>query len=189
MNADTQTPGPQPGRTQATRSEARESSSVAMIVHPATGEVFDELTLEREPPENVADLLLALREHMALVRRAEGLVTAELERRLATRKRSKWVVGDYEVARATRNARQWDGQQLEQVLGELVEQGIVSASEVADVVEHTVKVHGSQANRLQAQLIGDAQRAVDDCWHWERKPGGVSVTRSIELVALDEHQV
>jgi hypothetical protein len=189
MSADTRAPGPQAGRPDLQRSQEQESSSVALIVHPATGEVFDEQALEREPPENVADLLHALREHMALVRRAEQLVTAELERRLATRKRSKWVVGDYEVERATRNARQWDGKQLEQVLGELVEQGIVSASEVADVVEHVVKVHGSQANRLQAQLIGEAEQAVADCWHWERKPGGVSVVRSIPLVAIDEHQV
>jgi hypothetical protein len=177
MSADTQTTPAEAGRSKGN------GPGSALIVHPGTGEVFDEHTLESEPPENIADLLLALREHIGAVRRAETLVAQELERRLATRKRSKWVVGDFEVERAYRNSRVWDGAALEQTLTELLDDGVVDVGEVADVLEHTIVVHGKEANSLQRRLIGDAERAVADCWHWDRKPGGVSVVRSIPLVA------
>lgn len=176
---------PQPPPAQAGRSEGR-APGAALIMHPATGELFADETLHHEPPENIADLLLALREHIAAVKRAEQVVAAELERRLAERKRTKWVLGDFEVERGYRNSRQWDGASLEAALQELVDEGVVEPREVADVVEHTIVVHGREALSLQRRLLGDAAERIDECWHWERKPGAVSVVRSLPLVA-DEH--
>src|SRR5262245_65871013 len=100
MNTNTPGTSAEPGR----RSE---NAPGTLILHPATGELLDASALEREPPENLADLLAALRDEQAKIKRAEQAVAAELEQRLTMRKRTKWLVGDYEIERSYRNARKW----------------------------------------------------------------------------------
>jgi len=157
-------------------------------MHPATGEVFDSEALTREPPENLADLLLALRERQGEIRRAESAVQGELARRLALRQRRKWVVGEYEIEQATRNSRVWDGDQLYDVLVDLVNDGVITAVEAADAVERKTVVRSREAIALQNRLVGDAADRVDDCWTWERKPSGaLSVVRSLPLVSDEQH--
>jgi hypothetical protein len=158
-------------------------TSVELVVHPGTGEVFDETTIEHEPPENLAELVLALREHQSQVRKWEALVVHELERRLAQRPRSKWLVGDFEIEQGSRNSRAWDGDELARVLDELVDEGVATAQELVGIVERKTVVHGREALRLQQQLRGDAHERVAECWHWERKAAGLTVTRSLPLVA------
>lgn len=164
------------------------NASGELVMHPATGEVFDVGLLSEEPPEILADLLLALREHQGKIRQAEKLVNDALSQYMAIRKRRKWVVGEYEIEQGTRNSRVWDGDELDATLVRLVDEGVVTPQEVADVVEHVTKVHGREALSLMSRLRGDAAAAIEDCFTWERKPtGSLSVTRSIELVPeLDE---
>jgi hypothetical protein len=181
MSADTHATPAEGGRGQGNAPHAPQSAE--LVVHPLTGELFTEQLLHQEPPESLADLLLALREHQSQVRKAEALVSAELERRLALRDRRKWLVGEFEVEQGSRNSRVWDGDMLAAVLDELVAEGVATASELVGIVERKTLVHGREALRLQEQLRGDAHERITECWHWERKRSGLTVTRSLPLVA------
>jgi hypothetical protein len=179
MSANTRATPPEGGRGQGNGSEHTQ----ALILHPATGEVFTSDAIEREPPENLADLLLALREQQSKVRIAERYVADELDRRLALRERKVWIVGEFELSRALANESEWDADELERTLRELIDEGVVEARECVGIVTHETIVHRREATALLRRLTGSAERRVKACCSWKKKPrGSLSVTRSQPLI-------
>jgi hypothetical protein len=163
---------------------ASEPNDVA-VAHPKTGELLD--ALESQPPAVLADVLLALRERQGEIRQMEHRIEDELRRRLAGRERTIVVFGDFEVEARAPSRREWDADELEVALRELVDRGAVDARELTDVIRHETVVSGREAQRLLGRLSGDALRAVERCFRWTTKgPPKVTVARSVQLLPPPE---
>jgi hypothetical protein len=162
-----------------------EASGDVAVVHPQTGELLD--ALEAQPPAVLAETLLALRERVAELRAMQGAVEDELRRRLAGRERTVVVFGDYEVEARPSFQRQWDADELEGTLRELLDQGVVHAGELTEVIKHETIVSGREAVRLLGRLQGDARRDVERCFRWVPKGAAkVEVARSVQLLPPEE---
>jgi hypothetical protein len=160
-----------------------------VVVHPQTGEIVD---LETLPTDRLAEAVLAFRERerdlKAMRIAVEGEVRhryeQDLERRGVTYPSSKHVVcaGDFEIRIEGGNESVWDPDELEVVLRDLIDDGVISAADVTDVIRHETVVSRSSANALLDRLSGRAYDAVKRCRTWRRKgPGRVQVDRSIAL--------
>jgi hypothetical protein len=151
-----------------------------VVAHPVTGELLD--ALEAQPPTVLADALLALRERQQQLRAMERSVEAELRRRLAGRERTIIVFGDFEVQARPAARREWDADELEVALRELLDRGAVDARDLTDVIRHETTVSGREALRLMGRLSGQAQHDVERCFRWVQKgPPKVEVARSVQL--------
>ena len=156
-------------------------STDATIVHPTTGELLDHL--DTQPPEILADALYELRQRTTRMCEMERALEDELRRRIGTRQRAVLIFGAYEVAARSRSRSDWDADELEGVLRDLLEQGAVQAGEVTEVIRHPTVVSASEAQRLLSRLTGDARTAVERCRSWV--PSGkpkVEVARSVSLI-------
>ncbi len=134
------------------------------VVHPTTGEQLD--ALDQQPPGVLADALFELRERAGAHRKMERALEDELRRRMGTRERTVFVFGDYEVAARPRSRREWDADELEATLRELLDQGTVHAGELTEVIRHETIVSGKEALGLLGRLSGDAHDAVERCFRW-----------------------
>lgn len=165
----------------ATRSQPGPRVGADVVVHPATGELL--LDLDQQPPEVLAEAFALMKVREAELAAWRKLIAAELERRLSMRQRSVWLVGDYEVRHEAGNESVWDADELERVVRELIDEGVISASEVTDLIRHETIVSRTAAKRLQARLTGHAERAVRACCTWRKKPrAALTVTRSQPLI-------
>jgi hypothetical protein len=166
--------------------ETADSTDV-VVAHPITGELLD--AIEAQPPAVLADALLALRERQSQLRKMERVVEDELRRRLAGRERTIVVWGDYEVESRSASRREWDADELEGTLRELLDRGAVDARDLTEVIRHETIVSGVEANRLMTRLSGDAKRAVERCFRWVQKgQPKVTVARSVQLLPPEEGQ-
>jgi hypothetical protein len=155
-------------------------STDVVVAHPVTGELIE--SLEAAPPAMLADALLALRERQQQLRAMERQIEDELRRRLAGRERRVIVFGDFEVEARPASRRQWDGDELEGALRELLDRGAVDARDLTDVIRHETVVSGKEALRLMGRLQGDALRLVEACFEWvQAGPLKVTVARSVQL--------
>lgn len=155
------------------------------VVHPATGERLD--ALEAQPPSVLADALFALRQRQAEIRKMERQLEVELRHRMEVRGRSLLVFGDYEVGVRAGRKSEWDADELEAALRELLDQGTVQAGELTEVIRHPTIVSLSQAQRLVDRLSGDARATVERCRRWVPSgPPKVEVARSVALPVPEE---
>jgi hypothetical protein len=150
------------------------------VVHPATGEVLD-LVAGADQLAEWHDQLTTIR---AAATEALRAVDAELRQRMGDRQ--LWPTGEWEIGLTGVNESEWDGDALEAVLRELVEEGIVQAGSVTEVIRHETTVSRSEAGRLAKQLTGKAREAVEACRTWRRKPGRIVVRRSVALPTGEE---
>jgi hypothetical protein len=153
------------------------------IVHLGTGELIDG-ELADYPPEVLAEAALLLRERQADLRRMQRELEAELGARLEQREqpRKVWVVGDYSVK--SKNRREWDADELEGVLRDLIDRGLISARDAQGVLKHEVTVSGSAALRLLERLEGlPGHTALARCFTWRQ--AGLELTRELPLLPRD----
>lgn len=165
------------GRGQGNASET--GQDVALVVHPATGELMDDLS--RYDPDTLADALTLIKERKGELDRARRALDDELRRRIIERGGSPgrvWITGEYELKLA--NGREWDADELEGVLRALVDDGVLDVHDVLGVIRHEAKVNGTAAARLLDRLDGEALAAVRACHTWRVK--GLSVERSLPLI-------
>jgi hypothetical protein len=157
----------------------------AAVVHPATGELLERL--DAQPAEVLADALVAIRARRAELRDAEDAVEAELRRRMDLRGRRLAIFGEWEVEASSGNVREWDADALEGVLRELIDDGVIHAAEVTEVIRHETTVSGREALRVAGRLSGPAKAAVERCFVWRKKGGGrLRIERSVELPTPEE---
>lgn len=180
MKADPPTQAPE-GHSEAVRAPQR-----TLVMHPDTGELIDRL--EAEPPELLADLYVAIREHQARLEAMRKLVKGELQNRLDMRGVAKMVVGDYEIGESHGTRSRWDGEALETVVRELIDNGAISYADVRDLIRHDTVVNGNVANALSRRLAGANKRAVEDCRTREPDRRAFDVVRSLPLVAGEGEQ-
>lgn len=151
-----------------------------VAVNPDTGEVLEHL--EQQPPEVLAEYLDAVNRHQARLKDWNSALQGELRRRLKLRRTRLIVFGDWEVELTRSRSRDWDADGLEPVLKQLVDEGVVRAGDVTDVITRTPAVSPARARDLLARLDGEAQTAVEACFTWHEKAGGLTVTRSQQLL-------
>jgi hypothetical protein len=156
-----------------------------LVVHPGTGELLD--SLDAQPPEVLADALYVLRQRHSDLRKAERALEDELRRRVGNRDRTVFLFGSYEVTAKPEFRRQWDGDELEAVLRELLDRGTLQAAELTEVIRHETVVSGSEAMRLLSRLTGESKQAVQDCFEWVQKgPSRVTVAPSVSFLPTSE---
>ena len=147
-----------------------------LVVHPATAEVLDTTNAG-------GDQLAQWHDQLAAIKRAADValkdVDAELRQRMGDRK--LWAAGEYEVSVTGANKSEWDGEELEAVLRDLVAHSVVQAGDVTDVIRHETSVSAREADRLSKQLTGAAHTAVEACRTWVRQPGRIVVKQSVAL--------
>jgi hypothetical protein len=158
-------------------------TGIDLVIHPGTGEVLEQL--DEQPAETLADALVVLRERAAQFKAADQAIDAELRRRLRIRGRKHAIFGDVEAEVQTGRESEWDGKQLDATLADLVAEGVVQASEVADVVEHPAVVARSKAKSLLGRLTGDARARVEEACTWKDKPARLKVVRSAQLTPAE----
>jgi hypothetical protein len=148
------------------------------VLHPRTGELIE---LVSAPPEVLAEALDALSRVELDAKLQRGFVESALRDAMDLRKRKRWAVGAFELAFDERHESRWDGDELERVLRELIDDGVISANEVVDVIRHETTVSRSAAKRLSERLTGSAADAVKRCCSWETKRGRLKVARVPDL--------
>jgi len=153
------------------------------VVDLSTGEVLERL--DEQPPETLAQALDVVRAQIAERREWETALAGELRNRLKMRGSKLVVFGDWEVEATVKRESDWDVDGLEAAMRDLVDEGIVRAGDVAEVITRTPVVSRSKAKTLLSRLTGDARERVAALCTWREKPGAVTVARSVALPAPD----
>lgn len=149
-------------------------------VHPATGEILEHL--DQQPAEKLADTLDEIYRQQGELARWESAIAAELRQRLKVRQTKRATFGDWEIEATTSRSAEWDAAELEAELAGLIDQGIVRAGDVAEIVTRPPVVSKSKAGRLVSTLTGDARDRVAALRTWKEKPGKLTVARSVDLL-------
>jgi hypothetical protein len=151
------------------------------VTNPQTGEVLD---VAGATTTQLTELVLACRAREADITTWRRAAEDEIRVRLEAEGRRVAVVGDYELEISSGRGRAWDADELDGVLRDLVHRGIVTVSEVADVIHREFKVDGRAAARLLGALDGEAKAEVEQCFRWEQKGRPrLTITPSIQLEA------
>ena len=150
-------------------------------VHLGTGEVLERL--DEQPADTLAEALHLVLEREAEAKRWADALAVELRRRLAIRQTKLAVFGEWEVEASTSRESVWDAAELEAALQQLVEEGVVRAGDVADVITREPVVSRSKAKTLASRLTGNAKATVEATCAWRDKPGKLTVAKSVQLPA------
>jgi len=153
------------------------------VINPSTGELVD---LHQAPVEYVAEVYLQVREQQTRLEDMRRQLKAELQDRLEIRGVAKMVAGDYEIGESHGTRSVWDGQQLEAVVRDLLDQGVVELRDVVGLIRHDTVVNGNVANSLSRRLIGAPKQAAEDCRTREPERRAFDVVRSLPLIAQRE---
>ena len=153
-------------------------------VNLTTGEVLEHL--EQQPPSVLAEALAAVHTHQAELKRWNDALEGELRRRLKIQQVTGAVYGEWEVTAARGRESVWDAAELEPALQRLADDGVIRPGDWTGVITREPVVSKSKARDLLAQLDGDAAETVKACRTWKDKPGKLTVTRSIALVAPEQ---
>lgn len=153
---------------------------VVTVVHPSTGEVVD---LAAAATTDVADLLFSLRTRKAEIVEWEKAAKAEVVKRLAASGRKQATVGSWFMEAKAGRSREWDPDDLEATLHDLVTDGVVSAAECVGIVTLETKVNGTKARDLLDRLDGDPRKAVEACAAWKQGTPTVTVAEVTETEA------
>lgn len=151
------------------------------VVHPRTGEVFDQL--DKLPAEVLADAYVAIRERQQALEDMRRAVKAELQARLDMRGVARMTVGDFEVGESHGTRSKWDGVELERVVRDLIDAGAIDARDVTGLLRHEVVVNGHAANSLSRRMVGQNKAAVEDCRTREDERRAFDVVPSLPLIA------
>lgn len=149
-------------------------------VHLGTGEIMDDLS--RYDADTLAEALDLLRARKGELEQMRKVVEAELSQRLKDKALPRgrvWVTGDFGLR--FKNRSEWDGEELEGVLRDLLDDGQLSSRDVLDLIEHQPpKVKGANVDRLLKRLVDPAHAAIERCRRWT--PAGLAVERQQPLL-------
>jgi hypothetical protein len=168
-----------------------ESGVWGVIAHDAltADQRAGEATLSQQPVARLAQALDTIRCRQTDLKAAAAEIEAELRRRLRQHDRTTVVLDGWEIAVESGNESVWDSDELEGVLRDLVDNGVVTAGELTGIIRRDPVVSRTDANRLAARLSGAARAAVEACRTWRQKsPGRVRVTRSVPQVTADQDE-
>jgi hypothetical protein len=179
-SAPTKAPGqPESGHAAGRGRSSPALSSTVLVVDPRTGEVLDDLP--DVPTDQMAATALELADRAQQLGQMRDVVEGELRARLEAQGRRLAVVGDYELAVRAGRSRVWDPDDLEATLGDLVDQGVLQAGEIAGLVSREPKVDGRQAQQLLGRLTGAAKDALAACFRWQDGKPKLTITPIAQL--------
>jgi hypothetical protein len=147
---------------------------------PITGEVLEHL--DQQPPEKLAETLANIYRRQEQFKTWEAAIAGELRQRLKLHKTRRRTFGDWEVQASVIRSAEWDGPELEGVLQELVDEGVIRAADAVGIVTRDPVVSKSKAGQLVSRLTGDAQERLATLRTWKEKPGKLTVARSVDLL-------
>ena len=154
------------------------------IIHPDTGELLEHL--DQQPAETLADALNAVQERLQEATRLKAMgqtLETELRRRLELRGRRIDTFGNYEVeAVKPVSEAVWDADEVEGLLREYVDDGVLGAGELTEVVRHEATVNRTEINKVLGRLAGTHRDVLERLRTWRTKgQPRVKVTKSVEL--------
>jgi hypothetical protein len=170
------TPAPTPQPPQAPTTTPDIIGNTETLVDPRNGEVID---LGAAPSDQLGELILECRIRKDLLETWRRAATDELLRRHDR----LTVVGDIEIRPDHGRGKEWDPDDLKGVVLDLIDQGVLSASDVTDLITNQpAKVNGNIANRLLDRLTGEHRELVAGCYRLtqKRRPS-VDVSRVANL--------
>lgn len=140
--------------------------------------------IDLKPDELLANAVDLIRQSVAEEKKILELVEDEIRRRMELKDRKLAVWGDYEIALESSNESVWNAEELETTLQDLVDDGILRAGELTEIIDRTPTVRRREADRVAKRLSGQPRAAVEACRVWRVKGGRarVRVTKSVELV-------
>lgn len=147
------------------------------VVDTYSGEVIDLAAVEHE---FLVALTVELRRREAQIKQYREAAEAELVERHGDRKVPQ-VLGDFEVNVERKWSRDWDADELQGVLDDLVERDLLDSRQASGLVRVIAKVNGTEAQRLLNRLEGEALVAVQDCFVWKEARPKVTVTAIPDL--------
>ena len=129
---------------------------------------------------------MSVRERLKVLADVDKALDHEITRRMRAEQRAVWTVGGFELKLEYRNESQWDADELEFVLAELVAEDVIDARDAVGVIKREVTVSRSTANRLVRTLLGEARQRVEACRHWQRSTTPkLAVTRAANLIPAE----
>ena len=135
------------------------------------------------PTDVLAQLLQSVRDRRKVLGDMEKALTHEITGRMKTAHRSVLTAGTLELRLEHRNESQWDVDELETVLRELIDEGVIEARDAVGVIKHEVTVSRSNANRFLGLLLGSARQRVEACRHWQKSATArLEVTTAVQLI-------
>jgi hypothetical protein len=150
-------------------------------VHLGTGELLERL--DEQPAETLAEALALVLEREAEAKRWHEALEAELRNRLKIRQTRLAVFGEWEVEASISRESVWDWDELEGVMRQLVDDGVIQAKDATGIIYRETTGYRAAAKRLASILTGDAKAAVEATCTWKEKPGKLNVVRSVQLPA------
>jgi len=146
-----------------------------VIVHPQTGEAFDRHAIDAMDTTALADLLFSLRVEKAKWTEQEKEVRGVVRDRIEATGHKKTQIGPWWLENNSGRSRKWDPDDLEATLNDLVTDGVIEAGAWTGLVTTVPKVDGNMARDLLGVLDGDARKAVEACYSWEKGSPSVKV--------------
>jgi hypothetical protein len=134
-------------------------------VDPRSGEVID---LANAPHADLVEAFLILQDHERRAKEWRTAVEDELVSRHGDH-RGPAPVGDFVVDIDRGFTRAWDVVELEEVVHDLVNRGLLDRAYAGVIVEGEPKVDGKEAARLLSRVSGDALLEIRRCFCWEQK--------------------
>lgn len=170
--------GRESGRSGADLRAGEPKGAELEVIHPATGEVLTETALYDS--DVLAEAALLMRERERELYKMRHVLEDELGARHEARgKRGWWPVGNFEVK--PKWSAEWDADELEGVVRDLIDRGVIDQRDVQGVFKRVVTVSRSAAGRFLDRLEGTPAHAeVKQCRTWRR--AGLEVVRSVPLL-------
>lgn len=148
------------------------------VIDPRTGVMFP---IEEVKDDLLVEIFVALEErekqYQAWRRQAED----ELVRRHGGR-REPWMMRSHEIQVESNASREWDSTELQLVVEDLVERGLLHAGDVAGLLlDQEPKVDGRKALDLLNCSEGDALMELRRCFTWKKGRARIKVTPAARI--------
>lgn len=156
-----------------TVSHPSDATQMPVVVDPISGEVHADA--RDLPSDRLAQLAYRLRQAESERRLWRSAIEDELRTRLERDGRSEAIVGDYALAITSGKRREWDADELEGVVSDLVDSGVLQAGEIAELITREAKVNGTLARQLLERMTGAPHEVLASCFTWVQRGPRVTI--------------
>jgi len=150
----------------------------ATVVDPRTGVMFP---IEEVKDDLLVEIFTALEEREKQYQTWRRQAEDELVRRHGGRK-EPWQLGAREITVESNYSRVWDATELQLVVEDLVERGLLRVGDVNGLLlDQEPKVDGKKAADLLNRSQGDALMELRRCFSWKQGRPRVRVTPTARI--------
>jgi hypothetical protein len=135
-----------------------------LILVPGTGQL---LVLSTAADDELATLAIELAAAARQITAIRGQIDDELVGRLqASDQKERRTPAGYVIRYDQAGRREWNPDDLETVVRDLADRGIIQPARYTGLLRHETRVDGNIAKRLLAQVTGNALAQVQQCFRW-----------------------